>query len=101
MRPRSRRRYGGADQAGTHPCYKQRIPLVATKGLSATFFHGKTGRKFNISMYEDIFTERVQKRSRHATTVADVAPERVRALQDDSEFSFRNSSHKARHGKVV
>lgn len=70
--------------------------LQATKELTATSFHGKTGRKFNISMYEAIFTTACADAFASRTkNVATIDADRALALRDDEEFAQLTKSKAA------
>lgn len=70
--------------------------LDATTHLSPASFHGKTGRKFNISMYEAIFTAACSGAyAKRDTVVAPISADKVQALRDDEEFAAATKSKAA------
>lgn len=70
--------------------------LDAAKDLDSRSFHGKTGRKFNISMFEAIFTAACSEAYESRTTaVLHIDRERVERLRNDDSFAQLTKSKTA------
>jgi len=75
--------------------------LLAANELSAISFHGKTGRKFNISMFEAIFTTTCRESYKNKSlSVSQISANRVRLLRDDDEFAVATKSKAADRTQV-
>ena len=70
--------------------------LSASSQLDASSFHGKTGRKFNITMYEAIFTATCAKAYQEKRLPVDeIDGAKARKLRDDEEFAQLSKSKSA------
>jgi hypothetical protein len=70
--------------------------LEASEQLSTSSFHGKTGKKFNLSMFEAIFTAACGKAfAEHSLVVPKIDPQKVEALKSDEAFIDATKSRTA------